>query len=284
MTINQFFTDTLGAQLKNSRWSWGSIDPLHYRVFLRVWDDGFRIINGVDCVLVGFGVQGRNSNGFAERHQQLQLIRDGAKGYGVVCVAVDSETDAARQIKSFDDQTLIEFGSLLTIDGEVYATVVARVPISELAHAKSSASTLADDLSAIARLRIETTTKTALVNARIGQGLFRKQVLAKWVNACAVTGSTVLDAIRASHIKPWRDSNNEERLDPDNGLPLVASLDALFDAGLISFDDTGAILISRRINTQEQTLFNLQGNKLRQQPSPETRAYLMYHREKFLHH
>lgn len=284
MTINQFFTDTLGVQLKNSRWSWGAIDPLHHRVFLRVWEDGFRTINGVDCVLVGFGVQGRNSNGFAERHQQLQLIRDGAKGYGVVCVAVDSETDAARQIKSFDDQTLIEFGSLLTIDGEVYATVVARVPISELAHAKSSASTLADDLRAIARLKIETTTKTALVNARVGQGLFRKQVLAKWGNACAVTGSTVLDAIRASHIMPWRDSNNEERLDSENGLPLVASLDALFDAGLISFDHIGAILISSRLNTKEQLLFNLLGQHLRQQPSPETREYLAYHRENVFYH
>ena len=279
MTINQFFTETLGAQLKNPRWSWGAVDPLSHRVFLRVWEDEFRTISGVDCCLVAFGVQKRNSNGFAERHHHLQLIGDGAVGYGVVCVAVDSETEEARTIKSFNDQTLIEFGSLMTVGGDVYATVAAQVQVSDLAHQKSSASTLADDLRTIAKLKIEATTKTALVNARVGQGLFRKQVLAKWGNTCAVTGSTLLDAIRASHIIPWRDSSNEERLDSENGIPLVASLDALFDAGLITFDDTGAIMISGRINTTEQSLFNLQGGSLRQQPSLETREYLAYHRE-----
>ena len=58
------------------------------------------------------------------------------------------------------------------------------------------------------------------------------QVLKIWGNRCCVTGSTTLDAIRASHIKPWRRSSNQERLDPYNGLPLVATLDALFDAGM----------------------------------------------------
>ena len=33
----------------------------------------------------------------------------------------------------------------------------------------------------------------------------------------------------ASHCKPWRDSNNQERLNGDNGLLLTPSIDHLFD-------------------------------------------------------
>jgi putative restriction endonuclease len=39
MKISEFFTDTLGANLRNKRWSWGAVDPMTNRVFLRVWQD-----------------------------------------------------------------------------------------------------------------------------------------------------------------------------------------------------------------------------------------------------
>jgi hypothetical protein len=48
----------------------------------------------------------------------------------------------------------------------------------------------------------------------------------------------------ASHIKPWRESSNEERLAAGNGLLLTPSIDHLFDRGFISFEDTGQTLIS----------------------------------------
>ena len=48
----------------------------------------------------------------------------------------------------------------------------------------------------------------------------------------------------ASHIKPWRDSNHQERLDKFNGLLLLANLDKAFDLGFISFDDSGKVPIS----------------------------------------
>lgn len=71
-------------------------------------------------------------------------------------------------------------------------------------------------------------------------------------NSCAVSGSTVLDAIRASHNKPWRNANDNERLDPFNGLPLIASFDALFDVGLIAFDENGCLLVSSRLPESER--------------------------------
>jgi transposase len=50
--------------------------------------------------------------------------------------------------------------------------------------------------------------------------------------------------LRASHIRPWRDSDNEARLDGENGLLLTPTIDHLFDRGFISFEDDGRLLIS----------------------------------------
>lgn len=47
-----------------------------------------------------------------------------------------------------------------------------------------------------------------------------------------------------SHIKPWRDSGNEERLDGENGLLLTPMIDHLFDRGFITFRDDGRLLVS----------------------------------------
>lgn len=141
---------------------------------------------------------------------------------------------------------------------------------------------IADDLSAIlADGRISTTEKESQINARIGQGAFRSDVLRRWDQRCAVTGSLTLEAVRASHIKPWRDSNDEERLDPNNGLPLVASLDALFDVGLISFDSSGTLIVSPALSASEQQLFGLAGQSLWKVPSSATARYLEYHRNSF---
>ena len=123
------------------------------------------------------------------------------------------------------------------------------------------------------------TSKMALVSARIGQGAFREALLSDWGGKCAVTGSITLNAIRASHIKPWRSSSNEERLDPSNGLPLTANLDALFDVGLISFAEDGKLISSPRLSAQEQILFDLECKTLRRRPSRNTATYLEYHRK-----
>jgi hypothetical protein len=140
--------------------------------------------------------------------------------------------------------------------------------------------TLADDIEAIVKSSVDSTTKKSLVNARIGQGLFRQEVLRRWGNRCSVTRSVTLDAIRASHIKRWCESSNEERLDPENGLPLVASLDALFDKGLVSFDSAGKLIISSQLNANERQLFGLNKCSLTRTPTVKTAEYLAFHREK----
>jgi hypothetical protein len=125
---------------------------------------------------------------------------------------------------------------------------------------------------------LDTTTKKALIDARLGQGTFRANVLLLWDNCCSVTGSTIQPAIRASHIKPWRDSSNAERLDPENGLPLIASLDALFDAGLISFEASGKLIASPKLSTKERSIFGIGETSLRKKPTAKTADYLAHHR------
>ncbi|UNU90795.1 HNH endonuclease signature motif containing protein [Aeromonas dhakensis] len=50
----------------------------------------------------------------------------------------------------------------------------------------------------------------------------------------------------ASHISPWRESNNTERLDGNNGLLLSPHIDKLFDRGWITFTDAGDLLCADR--------------------------------------
>jgi hypothetical protein len=76
------------------------------------------------------------------------------------------------------------------------------------------------------------TEKETLCATRIGQGQFRQDLESMW-KACAATGRRELPLLRASHSKPWRASTDAERLDPYNGLLLVANLDVAFDSGYI---------------------------------------------------
>lgn len=119
------------------------------------------------------------------------------------------------------------------------------------------------------------TERETLILARIGQGKYRKELLELWDGKCAVTGCSVLPVLRASHAKPWRDSDNQERLDPNNGLPLVANLDALFDAGLIGFDSDGKMHVSK--NLRDKELISGVPRALRKKPTGEQANYLEEH-------
>jgi putative restriction endonuclease len=89
------------------------------------------------------------------------------------------------------------------------------------------------------------TEKEELVTSRIGQGVFKKRVF-EIERICRVTGVENPIHLIGSHIKPWRHSNNQERLDGENGLLLTPSIDHLFDKGYISFKNSGELLLSPR--------------------------------------
>jgi len=90
---------------------------------------------------------------------------------------------------------------------------------------------------------IRDTDRTAIIRARRGQGLFKERVQ-QIERRCRITGVENDAHLIASHCKPWRDSNNEERLDGENGLLLTPSIDHLFDRGFIGFEDSGRLIIS----------------------------------------
>ena len=100
----------------------------------------------------------------------------------------------------------------------------------------------------IERQRIENSTipeteRVALIRARLGQGRFKENV-SRIETFCRLTRVSNPVHLIASHIKPWRESSNEERLAGGNGLLLTPSIDHLFDRGFISFEDSGEALIS----------------------------------------
>lgn len=95
---------------------------------------------------------------------------------------------------------------------------------------------------------LDITTKTAVLQARRGQGKFRQNV-ETIESSCRLTGVRDPALLIASHIKPWRlCSTSRERLDGLNGLLLTPDADHLFDRGYISFHDDGSVLVSPRVS------------------------------------
>ncbi len=87
------------------------------------------------------------------------------------------------------------------------------------------------------------TEKKQVIISRRGQGEFRKRV-SRIETCCRITHVQERAHLVASHIKPWRVSDNKERLDGENGLLLTPSIDHLFDNGYISFRNNGVLLVS----------------------------------------
>ena len=124
------------------------------------------------------------------------------------------------------------------------------------------------------------TEREQVIAARKGQGIYRERLLAKWNGGCAVTGLAEPALLMASHAKPWKLASNMERLDGDNGLPLIPNLDKLFDKGFISFADDGAVMISSALSSAASTAFGVDAAMHLLKPlSAAQQAYMTYHRD-----
>ena len=130
---------------------------------------------------------------------------------------------------------------------------------------------LASETNSNKRTEIET-----LIKARLGQGRFRRKLLELYPN-CPLTGLDVQSLLIASHIKPWSKCNNEERLDPFNGLMLAPNIDALFDSGLITFETDGTIKISPKIDPENQERLGIFPD-MKLKIRPKSKKYFEYHR------
>ena len=125
------------------------------------------------------------------------------------------------------------------------------------------------------------TERTGLVTTRVGQGAYRKSIIYRWEYKCAVTGFDKLEVLIASHIVPWSDSTDNERLDVDNGFLLSPTYDALFDRHLISFENTGKIILSDVIDNEAYRKIGVTGKEIIKNLSYHNHKYLDRHRTYF---
>ena len=122
------------------------------------------------------------------------------------------------------------------------------------------------------------TESVAETRRRIGQARFKADLVRLRGGRCEMTGVTVPALLKGSHVVPWAEASDRERLDPDNGVLLAAHADALFDAHLITFEDDGTVLVARSVVDDFRRLFpsGASGVIL----TPGRRDYVRRHRDR----
>lgn len=125
-SISTFFRRTLGAPLRNDRWSWGAMNESTGQLYLRVWADQREEVDGVPCFLLKEHSWATTSRGSPERQRQIELMKQGAQAFGVVCVARNIHAPH-RTIKNFDSESLVRLGSPIERGGSTYAIIAGQV-------------------------------------------------------------------------------------------------------------------------------------------------------------
>jgi hypothetical protein len=121
--------------------------------------------------------------------------------------------------------------------------------------------------------------KEQKIQARIGQGTYRKKLMELWGFSCSITNCTNKEFLVASHIKPWKECTmGNEWINPFNGLLLTPNLDVAFDKGYISFENGGKILISSQLTKDEQLVLGIHDNLCLKKVHAENQPFLEYHR------
>lgn len=126
------------------------------------------------------------------------------------------------------------------------------------------------------------TERESIVLARRGQGVFKRNVHLIETE-CRITGVSRPEHLVASHCKPWRDcESHDERLSGENGLLLTPSIDHLFDRGLISFENSGELLISPVAHGESLQRMGVPTDRTAHYRSfaQGQRQFLEYHRER----
>lgn len=187
--------------------------------------------------------------------------------------------------RSFPSKGSDSGGLSLTSEAELAAVLRRASSLSRALPsqaAKDFRKVVADELAQLPESIVDTEIER-LVRQRVGQNKFRDALLDYWGGACAVTGVSIPEVLRASHAKPWAECQSDaERLDVFNGFLLTANLDALFDRFLISFDKQGVLVISPALAEMDLSPLGLiPGMRLRWLDSFHE-PYLSLHRERTL--
>ena len=164
---------------------------------------------------------------------------------------------------------------LITLIGVDFKKAMSALACKAVADADAPA--LEIEKAIMERTDIGPTQKQQLVNSRRGQGLFRANVRLH-EKRCRLTHVADPDHLRASHIKPWKDATDAEKIDGSNGLLLAPHVDHLFDRGFISFADNGDLMVSSRLADAVLKSWSLNAGFNSGTFTDKQRAYLDYHR------
>lgn len=121
-----------------------------------------------------------------------------------------------------------------------------------------------------------------VIIARVGQDIFRQALMEYWDGACPLTGITDAALLRASHIVPWSECEDDAmRLNVYNGLLLSSLWDAAFDSGLISFAVSGILIVSPKLSHGASLALRLDVAPVLRGLTAQHEAFLRRHRERY---
>ena len=130
-------------------------------------------------------------------------------------------------------------------------------------------------------ITLDKTTAIREVEQRVGQDIYRKNLLRYWGGECALTRIGIEQLLVASHAKPWKDCESaEERLNVFNGFLLEARYDRLFDQGFISFTDDGELMISRKLDESTVNVLGLSRDLKLRWVRDEHLPFLHWHQQR----
>jgi hypothetical protein len=204
----------------------------------------------------------------------------------IVINEVDKNHFTLNDIYQHKDNLKNKFPANNTIKYSIRKTLYILRDLNKLVHLNHTGSFIktrhlyeAQDIQEIKTETIRETTRQTLIEARLGQGDFRKDLLHEFKESCIVSKAELF--LVASHIKPWRYSDNKERLNSKNGLLLSRHLDAFFDAGCVTFDKNGVLIKSNNISDIECERYGIKKfiNEKIYDFCEMRQNYLEYHRD-----
>lgn len=152
------------------------------------------------------------------------------------------------------------------------------LPLIKINNGIKITTTLIEDIEeGLADSGLEGKEKETIIKSRVNQSKFRQQLLDRYKKCCLCSVRNP-DLLIASHIKPWCESEPNQKLDIENGFLLCPNHDKLFDSGLISFDNDGKIIISDKLGEADREAFGVNENMVIDL-TDANQEYLKHHRQ-----
>ena len=127
--------------------------------------------------------------------------------------------------------------------------------------------------------------KFELLLARDGQGKFGDTVWSRDIQHSLDREGVLGKELRVIHIRPWHQSTDAQRIDPDNGLLLPKEVADAFENGYVTFDANGRIHVS---GYMMRKFWNLEGSECGffrlLEMNRGRHLYMHYHRENIYEH